>query len=66
MALKLAFNPITAQFDLVQNVSGFVKLDQTPPQTMTGLNDGAIVLNGGVIGTRTIYELATITYFGGL
>jgi hypothetical protein len=50
MALKLAFNPITAQFDLVQDVSGLVKLDQNDPQIITA--------------TDTVITASDEVYFG--
>ena len=45
----------------VPDLSGFVKLDQTTPQTITGLTDGVIELINGVIGTRVVSP--AFTYF---
>jgi hypothetical protein len=39
----------------------YVKLDQTTPQTMTGLTDGVLQLINGVIATRIANQ--TFTYF---
>jgi hypothetical protein len=41
--------------------SEVVKLDQTVPQTMTGLTDGVLQLINGVIATRIANQ--TFTYF---
>ena len=39
----------------------YLKLDQTTPQTITGLTDGVIELINGVIGTRVVSP--AFTYF---
>jgi len=53
----MKYNPIENTFEMGGSggsTEGFVKLDQTEPQTMTGLDDGFIGLEDGVIKTVPI------------
>ena len=61
-------NPITGELDLVKSDSEittlgdarYLKINQTTPQSITGLNDGVLALKSGVLGTTQVRQF---TYF---
>ena len=66
--MRFAFNPFVKNLDLVNKAedfySSFFRLDQTTPQTITGLSDGFLSLTSGVIGTSTVDLTPYVPYTG--